>query len=75
MAEREALAGMGAIITDGGVAFRVWAPHADSVAVTGDFNEWSITADPLGDEGNGFWYGFVRGRHGRAGVQVPPHQR
>ena len=61
MAEREALAGMGAIITDGGVAFRVWAPHADSVAVTGDFNEWSITADPLGDEGNGFWYGFVEG--------------
>ncbi|MHA6507994.1 alpha-amylase family glycosyl hydrolase [Tessaracoccus sp. Y1736] len=61
MAERETLAGMGAIITDGGVAFRVWAPHADSVAVTGDFNEWSITADPLGDEGNGFWYGFVEG--------------
>ncbi len=61
MAEREALAGMGAIITDGGVAFRVWAPHADSVAVTGDFNEWSITADPLGDEGNGYWYGFVEG--------------
>ena len=61
MAEREALAGMGAIIADGGVAFRVWAPHADSVAVTGDFNEWSITADPLGDEGNGFWYGFVEG--------------
>lgn len=61
MAEHETLAGMGAIITDGGVAFRVWAPHADSVAVTGDFNEWSITANPLGDEGNGFWYGFVEG--------------
>ena len=61
MAENVTLAGMGAIITDGGVAFRVWAPHADSVAVTGDFNEWGITSNPLGDEGNGFWYGFVEG--------------
>ena len=61
MAENVTLAGMGAIITDGGVAFRVWAPHADSVAVTGDFNEWSVTSNPLGDEGNGFWYGFVEG--------------
>ena len=61
MAEHETLAGMGAIITDGGVAFRVWAPHADSVAVTGDFNGWSVTANPLEHEGTGYWYGFVEG--------------
>ena len=28
--------GMGAIIHEGGVAFRVWAPHAERVAATGD---------------------------------------
>ena len=61
MAEHETLAGIGAIITDGGVAFRVWAPHADSVAVTGDFNGWSVTANPLEHEGTGYWYGFVEG--------------
>jgi 1,4-alpha-glucan branching enzyme len=38
-----------------GVAFRVWAPHADAVTVAGAFNGWSATADPLGDEGSGFW--------------------
>jgi len=61
MAEHETLAGMGAIITDGGVAFRVWAPHADSVSVMGDFNEWSSEANPLDDEGHGYWYGVVEG--------------
>ena len=61
MAEHETLAGIGAIITDGGVAFRVWAPHADSVAVTGDFNGWRVDANPLENEGNGYWYGFVEG--------------
>ena len=26
---------------DGSVVFRVWAPHAESVSVAGDFNNWS----------------------------------
>lgn len=47
--------GMGAIPRDGGVTFRVWAPHASAVAVTGSFNDWSETADPLGHEGDGYW--------------------
>lgn len=47
--------GMGAIPYSGGIAFRVWAPNADSVAVAGDFNSWSTTADPLVAEGGGFW--------------------
>jgi 1,4-alpha-glucan branching enzyme len=52
---------MGAIVTDEGVAFRVWAPHASSVSVKGDFNDWSEDANPLGTEFNGYWYGFVPG--------------
>ncbi|QGU00926.1 1,4-alpha-glucan branching enzyme GlgB [Corynebacterium kalinowskii] len=51
--------GMGAIVGDGGVAFRVWAPHADTVVVTGDFNKWSESANPLESEGNGYWYALV----------------
>lgn len=55
------LPGMGAITADDGVGFRVWAPHATSVCVIGDFNEWREEADPLASEGNGYWYGFVAG--------------
>ena len=39
-----------------GVAFRVWAPHADSVTVTGTFNDWSPDANPMTHEGDGYWY-------------------
>lgn len=53
--------GMGALVHDGGVAFRVWAPHADEVHVVGDFNEWNDTATPLASEGNGNWYADVAG--------------
>lgn len=33
--------GMGAVLIDGGVGFRVWAPHAEAVDVTGDFDDWN----------------------------------
>lgn len=38
-----------------GSTFRVWAPFAKKVAVIGDFNQWSATANPLVSEGNGNW--------------------
>jgi len=38
-----------------GVTFRVWAPHATAVAVAGNFNSWSATANPMANEGNGYW--------------------
>ena len=30
-----------------GYCFRVWAPHAQSVHVTGDFCSWDCTAHPM----------------------------
>ena len=48
-------AGMGAIIQDQGVGFRVWAPHADSVSVVGSFNDWDASAHPMRREENGCW--------------------
>ena len=53
MSRRE---GMGAIPFEGGAAFRVWAPHAERVAVVGDFNGWDGTATVMESEGNGYWY-------------------
>src|SRR5208337_3683847 len=47
--------GMGAIPDAKGVTFRVWAPHADKVYVTGTFNDWSQTSTPLFNEKNGCW--------------------
>ena len=38
-----------------GVRFRVWAPFAGAVAVAGEFNGWSTSADPLFSEGNDYW--------------------
>ena len=48
--------GMGAMPHKSGVAFRVWAPHAEAVSVTGSFNDWSPDAHPMTREGEGHWY-------------------
>ena len=50
--------GMGAIPHKNGVAFRVWAPHADSVSVTGNFNAWAVDANPMKND-NGYWYADI----------------
>jgi 1,4-alpha-glucan branching enzyme len=47
--------GMGAIPSARGVTFRVWAPHAEKVYVTGTFNDWNKTSRPLAREENGYW--------------------
>ncbi|HVN78832.1 MAG TPA: alpha-amylase family glycosyl hydrolase [Terriglobia bacterium] len=47
--------GMGAIPGAKGATFRVWAPHAEKVYVTGTFNGWSKTSAPLVNEQNGYW--------------------
>ncbi len=52
---------MGAIPYDTGCTFRVWAPFAQQVAVTGDFNGWSTSANPLFSENNGYWSTDIEG--------------
>jgi 1,4-alpha-glucan branching enzyme len=47
---------MGSVPHESGVAFRVWAPHADAVYVTGTFNNWSPDAHPMSKEPDGHWY-------------------
>lgn len=49
---------VGAIVRRSGVSFRVWAPFAEDVAITGSFNNWSEL--PLENEGDGYWSVFVR---------------
>ena len=57
-AEKSCL-GMGAMPHASGVAFRVWAPHADSVYVTGVFNKWSPDANPMTKQDGGYWYADI----------------
>lgn len=45
-----------------GVVFRVWAPHAQSVSVVGDFNQWEAAANPMEKiSGQGLWECFIPG--------------
>ena len=44
---------MGAILYDGGTTFRVWAPHADAVFVTGSFDDWAGDRTALARDGEG----------------------
>ncbi len=45
-----------------GAYFAVWAPNAKKVTVTGDFNGWNKTKNPLHPRGSsGIWEGFVPG--------------
>ncbi|MCA9134538.1 MAG: 1,4-alpha-glucan branching protein, partial [Planctomycetales bacterium] len=49
------VAALGAIPLDRGVSFRVWAPHADSVAVVGSFNHWDDQAHRCQRQDQGCW--------------------
>jgi 1,4-alpha-glucan branching enzyme len=56
--------GMGARPFDGGTTFRVWAPHAEAVYVTGTFDDWAADVTPLArdDDGSaGTWSADVGG--------------
>jgi 1,4-alpha-glucan branching enzyme len=48
------------VLSQGGVAFAVWAPNADYVSVIGDFNGWNAGDAPLRPVGStGVWHGVV----------------
>ncbi|MFG0314823.1 MAG: hypothetical protein ACF8LL_11670, partial [Phycisphaerales bacterium] len=53
--------GMGAWVDSGDTTFRVWAPNATTVTVTGSFNSWDATANPLASEVGGTWSVDVAG--------------
>lgn len=63
MSDKTKSKGMGSIPHDGGVAFRVWAPHAERVAVIGSFNDWASDKNPMQAEDNGYWYADVPEAH------------
>ena len=53
---------IGATLVPGGATFRIWAPRAKNVYVSGDFNNWKQdTAATLQDIGGGHWAAFVPG--------------
>ena len=57
---------MGANLVADGATFRVWAPHALSVHVIGDFNNRQRnTASLLNLDEHGHWLGFLRGARDR----------
>jgi len=47
--------GMGAVCGTTGTMFRVWAPNAANVFVTGSFNGWNGDAAPMNKEDSGCW--------------------
>jgi 1,4-alpha-glucan branching enzyme len=51
--------GLGAIPQAGGVAFRVWAPHAQRVSVIVSFNGWDGEKHAMQAEEGGYWYAAV----------------
>jgi 1,4-alpha-glucan branching enzyme len=53
--------GMGAVLPDDGVTFRVWAPDVAGVSVAGSFNGWNAEGNPLAPEGGDYWSVHVRG--------------
>ena len=46
---------LGCHAVEDGFVFRVWAPHAQSVSVTGDFNFWNEADLPMAPVGGGVW--------------------
>ena len=49
--------------TEDGWYYREWAPAAEEVYLTGDFNGWQWTELPLNNVGNGAWELFIKGEN------------
>jgi 1,4-alpha-glucan branching enzyme len=48
--------GMGAVPQNKGTTFRVWAPHAATASVVGDFNKWDGSHHPMQQDDKGQWF-------------------
>ena len=46
---------------DGGWVYREWAPHAHQLYLTGEFNGWNWTEQPMLRYGDGCWVLFLPG--------------
>jgi 1,4-alpha-glucan branching enzyme len=44
-----------------GVRFAVWAPNAETVAVTGEFDDWDVRRHPMRRRNGGIWEIFIPG--------------
>ncbi|MDN5853546.1 MAG: 1,4-alpha-glucan branching protein GlgB, partial [Actinomycetia bacterium] len=65
MTERTALwRSLGAHLTSDETRFAVWAPHARSVHVVGDFNDWDDQRDALVPDADDVWRGAADADHG-----------
>ena len=45
--------------SEAGMSFRVWAPHADSVSVVGEFNGWDWNRNEMMRDDHGCWFAEV----------------
>jgi 1,4-alpha-glucan branching enzyme len=55
---------MGGTLMPGGATFRIWAPRANAVHVSGDFNDWKQDAgSSMAQIGGGHWALFVPSLH------------
>ena len=57
----EAYRTLGAMVSDAGVRFAVWAPNALNVTVSGEFNDWDIRRHPMRRRNGGVWELFIPG--------------
>jgi 1,4-alpha-glucan branching enzyme len=48
---------MGATLHANGASFRVWAPHAEKVSLTGSFCDWNESLATILSGENGYWFG------------------
>ncbi len=54
------LRALGVLHCEEGVAFQVWAPHADGVSLIGSFNGWDDAKHPMERDASGVWFAYVR---------------